>query len=453
MLNISNRPTKREEILKDLSSYQEVTNSQSTRKFVYLLTGIFALLFICLFLPWTQNIRARGTLTTLNPENREQSINSLISGRIEKWYVREGQLLSKGDTILHISEMKTEYLDPNLVGKTQNQANAKRASVNAYSNKGKALDQQIAALERNRKLKLEQARNYIRQSVLKLQSDSIDFSTEQINFEIAEKQFIRQETLYKQGLKSLTELENRRQKLQAAMNKKISAENKWLASQNEYINAQITLNTIENEFRQKIAKAQSDKMSALSGEMDAESQFNKLSIQQESYSKRSSFYFITAPQDGFVTKAISSGIGESVKEGQEIFTFVPSKYNMAVELHIRPLDLPLIREGSRVRLQFDGWPALVFNGWPGMSFGTFGGKIIAYDKVARNGMFRILVVPDEDEVPWPTLLRLGSGVYGIALLNNVPVWYELWRNLNGFPPDFYTNDAKDTYIKKKSNYE
>lgn len=448
MLNISKNPTNRDEILKDLSSYQEVMSSHATRKFVFLLTGIFIVGFIGLFLPWTQNIRARGNLTTLRPENREQSINSLIAGRIEKWYVREGQLLSKGDTILHISEMKTEYLDPELVDKTKNQAVAKRASVVAYSNKGKALDQQIDALERNRKLKLQQAKNYIRQSELKLQSDSIDYSTAVINFEIAERQFARQEKLYKQGLKSLTELETRRQKLQEGINKKISVENKWLASQNEYINAQINLGAVENEFRQKIAKARSDKMAALSGEMDAESQFNKLSIQQESYSKRSGFYYITAPQDGYVTKAISGGIGEIVKEGKEIFTFVPSNYSMAVELRIRPIDLPLIQEGSRVRLQFDGWPALVFNGWPNMSFGTFGGKIIAYDKVAINGTFRVLIVPDEDEVPWPSLLRLGSGVYGIALLNIVPVWYELWRQLNGFPPDFYTKEDKGLVIKK-----
>lgn len=32
---------------------------------------------------------------------------------------------------------------------------------------------------------------------------------------------------------------------------------------------------------------------------------------------------------------------------------------------------------------------------------------------------------------------MGTGVQGIAILNDVPVWYELWRNINGFPPDYY----------------
>ena len=86
-----------------------------------------------------------------------------------------------------------------------------------------------------------------------------------------------------------------------------------------------------------------------------------------------------------------------------------------------------------------GGPALVFNGWPDMSFGTYSGINVAFDKAASpGGNFRVLVAQDPTDEPWPSLLRLGSGSYGIALLNEVPVWYELWRNLNGFPPDFYT---------------
>ncbi|UXX81078.1 HlyD family secretion protein [Reichenbachiella carrageenanivorans] len=443
----------REKLLKDFSSYQEVMSSHATKKFVFLLCGIFGLIFIGLFLPWTQNIRARGTLITLSPDGREQSINSVISGRIEKWYVREGELIAKGDTILHLSEMKTDYLDPNLVDKTKNQADAKKASKGAYLRKGQALDQQIAALGKNKALKLRQAQNYLHQSSLKLRSDSLEFETSLVNLDIAQKQFGRQQKLYDQGLKSLTELEGKRQKLQEANNKKMSAENKWLASQSQYINAELNLSTVENDYREKIAKAQSDKMTALSGEMEAESQYNKLSIQHESYTKRASFYYILAPQDGYITKATKSGIGEILKEGEQIFTFVPERTELAVELHVRPLDLPLIREGRKVRLQFDGWPALVFNGWPDVSFGTFGGTIVGYDKVARNGMFRVLVAPDKQDVAWPSLLRLGSGAYGIALLNNVPVWYELWRNLNGFPPDFYTKEEKEAKLKKEVKYE
>ena len=117
----------------------------------------------------------------------------------------------------------------------------------------------------------------------------------------------------------------------------------------------------------------------------------------------------------------------------------------AVELFIRPVDLPLVAKGQKVRFLFDGFPAIVFSGWPNASYGTFGGKIVAVENsVSVNGKFRVLVAEDPDDKSWPYQLKLGTGANGIALLKNVPVWYELWRNVNGFPPDYYmpTNEPK-----------
>ena len=89
-----------------------------------------------------------------------------------------------------------------------------------------------------------------------------------------------------------------------------------------------------------------------------------------------------------------------------------------------------------MRLQFDGWPALVFSGWPDVGFGTFGGKVEVIDNIDSQGSYRILVVPDVQEDPWPKALRIGTGTYGWAMLNDVPIFYEIWRQLNGFPPDY-----------------
>ncbi len=450
MLNISYNSIDRDRVLKDQSAYRHVIDTSASVKIIYLLAALGVFTLIIMFLPWTQNIRSRGLLTTLQPENREQDIHSLITGRIEKWYVKEGELVEKGDTIVFISEMVAEYLDPSLIDRARNQTEAKKASTEAYLDKTVALDQQIQALRQNQVLKLEQARNYLRQTQLKVTSDSIDYHTARLNLEIAENQYQRQNELYQQGLKSLTELQQRKQQLQESLNKRVSAENKWLASKNELINAKIQLNTVSNEFQEKIAKATSDRMSARSQAMEAEGEYQKLSSQLANYQRRSGFYYITAPQEGYVTRAKVHGIGETVKEGEAVFTLVPVNFELAVEMYVRPIDLPLIRKGNRVRLQFDGWPALVFDGWPNLSFGTYAGQIVAYDNAAGpDGNFRVLVAADPQEEPWPELLKLGSGVYGIALLKNVPVWYELWRNLNGFPPDFYWDENKNQTVEEK----
>jgi multidrug resistance efflux pump len=438
MLNISNYKIDRDEISNKYSSFDKVQQKDVFKRIMIVMAVTFVVGVLALFLPWTQNVRSRGVLTTLKPEDREQTIHTLISGRVEKWFVREGQLVNAGDTVLYISEIKSEYLDPDLVGRSGQQTIAKEGAYSAYQNKAKALAEQISALKLSREVKLKQAENYLIQSELKVTSDSIDVETANINLEIAKNQLSRQQKLYDQGLKSLTDLEKRRQKFQESVNKQISSSNKFKVSKSEYKNAVLALENLSNEFNEKISKAESDRMSALSKGFEAEGEVSKLRIQQENYSRRANFYYVTAPQNGFVTKALTFGIGETVKEGQALFSFVPSEYELAAELFVEPIDLPLIHEGSNIQLQFDGWPALVFGGWPNMSTGTFTGRVVSYDKAASpNGKFRVLVVPDPDTPEWPKALRLGTGVYGIALLNNVPVWYELWRNLNGFPPEFY----------------
>jgi multidrug resistance efflux pump len=312
--------------------------------------------------------------------------------------------------------------------------------------KVKALDNQVDALLQTQQFRLAQAKNKLQQARLKITADSMDFEAAKINFSVAQEQLKRMEDLYKQGLKSLTDLEARRLQLQKTQAELISLESKLMSSKNEWINAQIELSSIVTDYRDKISKAESDKFTALSNMYDAEAVVTKLQNQYMNYSIRNDMYYITAPQDGYITKAIQSGVGETIKEGEEIVSIMPSDYELAVEMYIKPVDLPLMKIGKKVRIQFDGWPAVIFSGWPNLSYGTFGGKVIAVDNfISSNGRYRLLIAQDPDDNPWPSPVRPGAGADNMALLNDVPIWYELWRQINGFPPDYYTlPEAKTT---------
>lgn len=450
MLNISQNRIDAKVDTSAYRSFSMVRDYRASRIFARVLVAVFVVLFASLFLPWTQNIRSRGYVTTLQPDQRPQTIHSIIAGRIENWHVREGDFVNKGDTILFISEIKDEYFDPELLSRTEQQIKSKELTVNSYMEKVKSLDSQVDALVQTKKMKLEQARNYIRQAELKVQSDSIDLVAAKTNIQIAEKQLTRMEELYKDGLKSLTDLENRKLKLQETQAKLISAENKLLSSKNKLINAKVELTSIDNQYRDKLSKAESEKYQALSNMYDAEAIVTKMQNQYMNYSVRSGMYYITSPQDGYITKAIRSGIGETIKEGEEIVSIMPSQYDLAVSMYVSPVDLPLVQKGQEVRFMFDGWPSIVFSGWPNTSYGTFGGKVVAIDNfISPNGKYRILVAPDENDIEWPKGLRVGSGANGMALLKDVPIWYEVWRKLNGFPPDYYeTNPDEQAGIQK-----
>ena len=405
---------------------------------------------VILFLPWTQNIRSNGNVTTIQPDQRPQTIHSVIAGRIEKWYVKEGDFVNKGDTILFISEIKDAYFDPLLLSRTDDQVKAKEFSVESYKEKVNALNNQVTALEQTAKLKLQQTQNKFKQAELKVTSDSIDLKAAELNAEITEKQFERLEKLYEDGLKSLTDLENRKNKMREAQAKLISAENKLLTSKNELINAQVELLSIKAEYEKEIAKAKSEKYTALSSQFDAEISATKLKNEYTNYAMRNNLHYVLAPQSGYITKAIQVGIGETFKEGTPIISIMPANYSLAVELYVEPIDLPLVQRGQEVRIQFDGWPAIVFSGWPNTSYGTYGGEVFAIDNfISSNGKFRVLVRPDEDDHEWPDALRVGGGTNNMMLLKDVPIWYELWRQINGFPPDFYKVPANDLIIQKE----
>ncbi len=450
MLNISHNQLNKKVNLNRFKSAQKVFHERDYKHFNRFLLAFAIAAFLILFLPWTQNVSGKGYLTTLRPDQRPQTIQSPIPGRIEKWYVQEGDYVKKGDTILFISEIKNEYFDPNLVKRTGQQIKAKSASVTSYESKVKALGNQISALTNERRLKLEQAKNKLLQANLMVQSDSIDLEAAKTNISIAQRQYDRVVQLQSEGLKAVTDVEEKRLKLQETQAQLISQENKLLATKNEVLNAQVEISRVKNEYINKISKAESDRFTAQSSQFDSEAQVTKLENEFTNYEMRNEMYYIRAPQNGFINKALQGGIGQTFKEGEALLGIMPADIDMAVETFVEPIDLPLIHLGEKVRIQFDGWPAIVFSGWPNVSYGTYGGVVVVIETfISENGKYRVLLAPDPDDHKWPKDIRVGSGANTIALLEDVPIWYELWRQLNGFPPNYYRPQGVDSNSKKK----
>jgi multidrug efflux pump subunit AcrA (membrane-fusion protein) len=396
-----------------------------------------------MFLPWTQHIRSTGEVTTLNPYDKPQNIQSLIGGQIQKWYVKEGDVVSVGDTILELTEAKAEYLDPDLLANTKEQQDAKLRSVDAYTEKQKFLSEQLIALEELQKTKLQQ---------LDIKQQQIDIEVTSVNQEVlaaetyaenAANQLDRMQQMFEKGIKSLTDLESKRLSNREAEAKLLSLQNKLTKLNNDKLNIKQEQGFVLSDYEQKVAKIESEIQSTNSYRFSLEGESNKLQSKYNELEQRQNAYVIKSPIAGRITKILKNGIGEFVKAQEDIATIVPTNYQRAVELYIQPVDMPLIKEGKQVLLQFDGWPAIIFSGWPDNSFGTYSGEVYAIDNdISENGGYRIIVVENDKEKEWPELIRIGSGARGLLLLNDVRVYYEVWRKLNGFPPDFY--DGKKT---------
>lgn len=445
MLNISKVSVSKFIDVDKYSAFKKLESRKASGYLIKVLMYLTLLSILSMFLPWTQNIRSKGYVTALNPSEKHQDIQSLISGKISKWYVQEGQVLNVGDTIAVISESKEEYLDPDIIENTQQQREAKINSAEAYESKVLNLRQQLAALKNNYNAKVEQNNIKFQQFKLKIESDSLDLLAANTKVENAVNQLKRMEAMYDKGIKSLTELETKRLSLREAEAKVTSATNKLLQNKNEIIALRQERINIDSDYSQKMAKIEGEIRSTESYIYSLIGDSEKLESTVNKLTERSKAYAILSPINGTLTQALKNGIGEFVKAQESIATIIPLKYTVAAELFVLPRDIPLIKKGNKVRLLFDGWPAVVFSGWPQNSFGTFGGKVFAIDNfISDNGKYRVLVVEDENEDPWPPEVRIGSGANGLLLLNEVKIYYELWRQLNGFPPDYYQGIENNT---------
>lgn len=167
---------------------------------------------------------------------------------------------------------------------------------------------------------------------------------------------------------------------------------------------------------------------------DVEAKFNQVKTKFARQSTQTK----TAPSDGIITRLYAGSLSTAVNPGDILASFIPDNVQRTVMVDVNGLDGPLIKPGRKVRLQFEGWPVFQFSGWPSVAIGTFGGVVVFVEPVAdERGRFRVWIEPDESDIPWPDAnrVRLGSRAKAWVLLEEVRLGYEVWRQLNNFPPE------------------
>lgn len=432
------------------SSVNNIYRANKSSNIKYWFYGILLSLGVIMFLPWTQNINASGTVTTLYQSQRPQQLNSIIPGKIVKWWVKEGDFVEKGDTILQLADIKDDYLDPNLVERTREQLSAKQQKITFYNQKITATENQMGAFTKSLEFKISSLENKLQQLSRKVVSDSAEMIAAEIDHSIALQQFERAKQMYKDGIIALVEYERRNNQLNKALAVMTEKRQKFQNTLQELVICRIEMNSARQETADKIYKAEGDIASARGEVASTDVDVAKNTNQLANYIIRGSQRWLLAPQNGQVIKAKRAGINEIVKEGDMVVEIVPNEIDYAAEIYVDPMDLVLLKKEQKVRLVFDGFPAIVFSGWPSSSYGTFQGEIIAVEtNRSENGKFRILIVPEEKEKSWPKQLKVGTGVRGFALLKDVRIWYEIWRQINGFPPEFYQSNVGEKEVLKK----
>lgn len=427
----------------DIKSLQSIQAPLITRSLSYISLTVSAIAILALFLPWRQTVTGQGKVTVFSPMQRPQSINSQIDARIKKWHVTEGQYVSKGDLLLELDEVKPKYLDKNQLPRLQGQQGALSDKKVATESLIKTLEKQIISYTDLQNAAVPNAELKIKQSSDKLRASQQKYLAAEQNFKTASLNFDRRKQLFDKGLSSKRDFELAEQKFIKTQSELEAANAELDIAKRDIQIAKLDFSKVSAEATLKIQEAEAKLAQSFEKLAGISSDIYKLDITTANFESRILQRKIYAPVDGQVVRLRALGQAEIIKAGKELAVIAPITTDQAVELFISDMFIPLVSIDREVRLQFSGFPGLQLGGFPSVAIGTFAGTVSAIDASSnKNGMYRILVKPDvhaveaHKDVKWPdpVNLRPGTKTLGWIILDEVPVWYELWRVLNGFPP-------------------
>ena len=405
--------------------------------------GLFLifLLVIMSFVPWQQTSFGSGKVMAFSPVERDQTVKAPMTARIAKWHVQEGETVVKGQILVELEDN-----DPDLGVRLGKEKFAAETKVNAISISIKSIKEQVLALKRVKKLSLEQADAEIRMAQNKLKA-SVEKQKAANAGRLAAKQNIdRQKELFEKGLVSKRDLEVAQMKYSDSDASFFKAKADVAASQGEIAAKKADRERKAADIDAKIAKEEAAVQKSMGDRANADATLAKA----ETSVSRQEQMIIRAPRDGTIARVLVMQGSEYVKAGDPLALLVPTTVKQAVAIWVDGNDVPLIRPGREVRLQFEGWPAVQFSGWPSIAVGTFGGIVSFVDATADvDGRFRVVVEPGSFKWPEQRYLRQGARANAWILLNQVKVGYEIWRKLNGFPP-VYSRSGSSSDDKKSS---
>jgi multidrug efflux pump subunit AcrA (membrane-fusion protein) len=378
--------------------------------------------------PWQQNVSGKGRVIAFAPEDRQQKVDAPVKGRIVQWFVREGEHIEEGDPIVEIKDNDPEYFE-----RLRQARRSVETQLQVYEAQVAQLDGYVMALEEARDRAVEEAETEVsraeqkvRAAMQKLTAATAARKTAAINLE-------RVQELFEKGIQSKRKLELAELKATKTQTDLEAARADLDAARRALDGKRAALANKRAEAEAKVENARASRGKAEAAVQDAQQKL----VDYDTKLARQRTQLLTSPRDAFVLRVTKAPGQVQVKPGDVLAVLVPDTSDRVAEIYVDGNDAAIIAPGRKVRLQFEGWPAVQFAGWPSVAIGTFGGEVQFVDAAdSGKGDFRIIVRPDQDDIPWPdpVFLRQGTRAKAWVLLDQVTLGYELWRRFNGFPP-------------------
>ncbi len=394
---------------------------------------------IIIFVPWTQTVTVTGQMSAYTPYERPQDIEAQITGRIKKWHVFEGDKVKEGDLILELEDNDPNFMSPDLLAFLDQRKRAQEKTKSAALARVEQLDKRISEMRNlvkaaipSAEARVVEAGNRVREAHQKVEAAKIAAITAALHLD-------RHKQLLKRGLVSQRELEMAIQADTASQADLEGAQENLHAAEQAMKSLGFGRDQVSAEMLQRLLDAEAARDASVAEAARVADQLADVSLRRSNAEQRRLAGKILAPIDATVVKMVKVGVGETVRQGDTLVRLSPTSTDKAIEMTADGLDAPLLNVGRKLQILFYGIPAIPLPAWPELMAGTYSGVIKVIDQVDDGkGNYRFWVVPDLDDRAWPeqSHVRQGTKAMGWVILNRVPLWYELWRRFNLFPPDY-----------------
>ncbi len=418
------------------------------------------------FAPWTQTAHGTGRAIAFNPVQRPQFIISPIEGRVKKWYVVEGDRVKAGQLLVELVDN-----DPMILERLREQESLALQRLTLADGRVNDHERRVELIKDEREVLLAEAGFRVEQAEAQVVVVKQEYERARFDLKREELVFDRLSRLLNSKVGEVVSrdtVEEAERKRDLAKSQVLLVEARIKLAEKSLGGAMAQREATNKRTDAVIQTEEAAYKSAQSEQAAVKQQYNATKTQLE----RQENQRIHAPVDGTIFRVLANAEagGQLVRPGERLAVLVPDitprgalvggleaataavaggmgtaispaltpdeHPGIVAELSIDGNDLPLVRVGDRVLLQFEGWAAVQFAAYPEAAAGTFEGRIYLVDPTSDGqGRFRILVEPAPG-AKWPdeTFLRQGVRAQGWVILGQVRAGYEVWRLLNGFPP-------------------
>jgi adhesin transport system membrane fusion protein len=303
------------------------------------------------------------------PSSKIQVIQNLEGGIVTEIFVREGQIVNKGDTLLRLDD--TRFLSnkgESEVDKYTLMAQVERLSAEADGRPFKpsaevvskapqvATDEQSLYDSRQRRLASEQ--RTLQEQLRQKMQEVAEFRSKQDQFR-NQLGFIQQELsmsapLVNSGAVSPVEIIRLKGKAS-------EARGQMDATSLAIPRAESAINEIKSKIQESLDSFRSDAAKDLN---DKRADLSKASATSIAIDDRVTRTTVTSPVKGIVKTLKVNTIGGVVQPGSDMVEIVPLEDNLLIEAKVRPQDVAFLHPGQKAMVKFSAYDYTIYGGLP-----------------------------------------------------------------------------------------